>query len=186
MKDLIIQYEYGLANLRKENKILKDKKRRWKRLKGRVKDINKLEIINKRYAALEAKVSSSNSMISEMQDDIQHMKTGKRPGARRGVENLAAYQREISIDPVRFLHIKDIEEEVKSEEEITLLEGAVEELLWFLSKRQKDIYMLFAGYNFSVQQIVDLTGIDKGEVYKALDRARKKIKKNIDIDKFFS
>lgn len=183
MKDLIVEYEYGLAALRKKDQLLK--REQDSIMDKRLKQLHTIEDIE-RLAVIESDRNLISGMISEMQDDIQHMKTGRRPGNKRGAENLAAYQREISIDPGRFLHIANTEEDIKSEEEVKLLEGAIEELLWFLSKREKDLYILFAGYNFSVQEIADLTGLTEGTIYQVLDRARKKIRKNIKIDDFFS
>ena len=183
MKDLIIQYEYGVASLRNQDKLLKQEQDLIK--EKQVKEIHTVEDLE-RESVIKSNRSLISGMISEMQDDIQHMKTGKRPGNKRGAENLAAYQREISIDPARFLYIEDVQEEEKSEEDVKLLESAVEELLWFLSKREKDLYMLYAAYNFSVHEIADLTELTEGTVSKVLDRAKKKVAKNIEVEAFFS
>jgi positive control factor len=183
MKDLIFEYEHNLAALRKldrklkaEQDIIDDKRLKEKHT---VSDLERLIVI-------ESTRSMYSSMIGEMEDDITHMKTGKRPGARRGVEKRYGNEKVYAVDPVRFLHIPEEEKEVRSEEELTMLEDQVEDLLWFLTKSERDIYMLYYGQGFSEQDIAELGGLSKGNVSKTLHRARKKVEKNIKKDDFFS
>ncbi|WEA47274.1 sigma-70 family RNA polymerase sigma factor [Priestia aryabhattai] len=182
MKDLIFEYEHDLAALRKLDRKLKTEQDliNDKRLKEKhtVSDLERLIVI-------ESTRSMYSSMIGEMEDDITHMRTGKRPGARRGVEKRYGNEKVYAVDPVRFLHIPDDEKEIRSEEELTMLEDQVEDLLWFLTKTERDIYMLCYGQYFSEQEIAEISGKSKGSVSQLLHRARKKVEKNIKKDDFY-
>lgn len=59
----------------------------------------------------------------------------------RGAENLAAYQREISIDSNCFLYMQSIEVESRTDKEIQILEDKVLDLLWFLTKKERTVYI---------------------------------------------
>jgi positive control factor len=178
MRDLIVQYEYSLSSIRKEDTKLKEIQKDLQEEIKRVKDIVMLEALQDKLAAVKTIRSQISEMSGELQDDIQHMKTGRRPGSRRGAENLAAYQREICFDPNSFLlHTPKEEPEGKTEEELTMLENKIEDLLYFLSKKERDLYILAYGYGKSEQDIAELAGYSKGDVTKTLYRARIKIEK---------
>lgn len=183
MKDLIVEYEHGLSMLTKMDRDLKAEQDLI--MIKQLKEEHTFEDIE-RLAVIKSDRKLIRGMIKDMKGVIKWMKTGKRPGAKRGVENLAAYQREIAIDPDRFIYIAEPEVEVKTDHELKLLESQVEDLLWFLSKKEKDVYMLFGGYGFSVAKIADLTGMAEGTVSSLLNRARKKIRKNIEVDEYVS
>ncbi|MDE8676469.1 sigma factor-like helix-turn-helix DNA-binding protein [Priestia aryabhattai] len=185
MRDLIVQYEYALSLLRKEDKRLKDKQSYLQVKIKKVTDMEKLNLLDEELALVKTSRSQISEMSGELQDDIQHMKTGRRPGSRRGAENLAAYQREICFDPNSFLlHTPKETIQGKTDEEITMLENKVEDLLYFLSKKERDVYILAKGYGFSAQEIAELAGMAHGTVKGLLDRAQKKIIKYIKKDSF--
>jgi positive control factor len=185
MKDLVIQYKYALSNLRKKDKELKDKQQRYEKLQRKISDGQELATITDRIAQIKSDRSKYSSMISDKVFEIEWMEKGRRPGSMRGAENLAAYQREISIDPNRFLHMQDIEPDVKTDEEIKMLEDKVLDLLWFLTKKEREVYMMANGYGHTVEQIAEYTTMASGTVSSLLNRARKKIRKNIKIDDFY-
>ncbi|WP_281998658.1 sigma factor-like helix-turn-helix DNA-binding protein [Priestia flexa] len=186
MKDLIMQYEFAAADLRAKDKEAKVVLNRLEKERESFITIGEYESgVLERIASIKNDRSHYSSMISDLRYAIEWMKTGRKPGLMRGAENLAAYQREISIDPNRFLYMQSKEVEHKTEEEIKVLEDKVLDLLWFMTKRERAIYMLANGYGFSVAEISSLTNIATGTVYSLLDRARKKIRKNIKIEDFF-
>jgi len=186
MKDLVIQYEYALTDLRKKDKELKEQQQVLEEKKRKISDVEQLAALIDDIAAIKSERSLYSSMITDMVFEIEWMKTGRRPGSMRGAENLAAYQREISIDPNRFLHMQSIEIESKTDEEIKILEDKVLDLLWFLTKKERDIYMMANGYGLTVTEIAGFTSMATGTIFSLLDRARKKIRKNIKKEGFLT
>lgn len=185
MKDLIMQYEFAAVNLREKDKELKHELDRLEKEKQTFTTIGDYESdVIERIAIIKSDRSHYSSMLSDLKYAIEWMKTGRKPGLMRGAENLAAYQREISIDPNRFLYMQSKEVENKTEKEIKVLEDKVLDLLWFLTKRERAVYMLANGYGFSVAEVAAFTNIATGTVYSLLDRARKKIRKNIKEEDF--
>ncbi|MFQ6391365.1 sigma factor-like helix-turn-helix DNA-binding protein [Priestia aryabhattai] len=191
MKDLIIQYRYALADLRRKDKELKEEQNHYENLrveeesKRKISDGQDLAAIVDYIAEIKAERSKYSSMISDKMFEIEWMEKGRRPGSMRGAGNLAAYQREISIDPNRFLHMQDIQFESKTDEEIKILEDKVLDLLWFLTKKEREVYMMANGYGHTVEQIAEYTSMASGTVSSLLDRARKKIRKNIKKEDFY-
>ncbi|WP_273122757.1 sigma factor-like helix-turn-helix DNA-binding protein [Bacillus weihaiensis] len=186
MKDLIMQYEFAVEDLRAKDKEAKLELSFLEEEKKNFITIGEYETnILEKIASIKNDRSHYSSMISDLKFAIEWMKTGRKPGLMRGAENLAAYQREIKIDPNRFLNMQSKERESKTDKEIKILEDKVLDLLWFMTKRERAIYMLANGYGFSVTEISNLTNIATGTVYSLLDRARKKIKKNIKVEDFF-
>lgn len=191
MKDLIIQYRYALADLRRKDKELKEEQNYYENFrveeesKRKISDGQDLAAIVDHIAEIKAERSKYSSMISDKIFEIEWMEKGRRPGSMRGAENLAAYQREISIDPNRFLHMQDIQVESKTDEEVKVLEDKVLDLLWFLTKKEREVYMMANGYGHTVEQIAEYTTMASGTVSSLLDRARKKIRKNIKKDDFY-
>lgn len=176
MKDLIIQYKYKVSQLNKEVKELNEEKELLKNIGADQRTVEESE----RFETLEIQCSAINSDIRNMKYSIEWMETGRRPGNMRGAENRTAY-----VDPNRLLFIKDIEPEEKSEEEMTLLESKVDEVLWFLTIFEKELFLLSYGYDFSDSEIAEITGKSTGTVAKTLHIARKKVEKNIKKDANF-
>ncbi|MDN3365384.1 sigma factor-like helix-turn-helix DNA-binding protein [Priestia megaterium] len=184
MKDLVIQYEYALTDLRKKDKELKEQQQALESKKRKISDVEELASLIDDIAAIKSERSLYSSMITDMVFEIEWMKTGRRPGSMRGAENLAAYQREISIDPNRFLHMQSIEVESKTDEEIQILEDKVLDLLWFLTKKERTVYMMANGYGHSVEEIAEYTKMASGTIKSILDRCRKKIRKKLKVEDF--
>jgi positive control factor len=172
MKDLIVQYKHGLSLLRRQDKILKQQEE------------NALQTGEaEQLAVIKSDRHLISGMISGMEYNIEWMETGKRPDSKRGAENLSAYQREISVDPNNYHLSKPTEtSEKKSDNEIKMLEYQIEDLLWFLSKQEREVYILSYGYQFSKSKIAEMTGKTEGTISKFLQRARRKIKKNLKKD----
>jgi RNA polymerase sigma-70 factor (ECF subfamily) len=131
-------------------------------------------------------------MISDCDYVLQWLRTGRRPGNRRGIERLAAYQREKPIDP---LHIQKYFQAVGGDpfqkigiERIDTITQAdrerLEDAMCELTNVEKEYYMLHHGYGFSYAAIANMFCVTKGTVQTTVERAEKKIKKRINESLF--
>jgi DNA-binding CsgD family transcriptional regulator len=184
MRDLIIQYQYLVTNLRKEQKeLLEQKKKLMSALrKERKKSDSNLEEIEKlesEIALNEVISSQKGEIISEKEDDIFQMVTGRRRGSNRGVERRSKEQRTIRMDPNRFLNMAHVEPAKKTEKELDVLEDQVLEILWdVLTKSERNLYFLAYAYGYSESEIAEATKLTYDNVKATLGNARRKIKKN--------
>jgi positive control factor len=126
-------------------------------------------------------------MISDLQYAIEWMKTCKRPGNRRGVERLAAYQRE---KPVDSLHMQRYIEHVgvdkypwidrEQRDTVTLMEQEmIEDALSVLTKREREAYLMVRGNCFSFGEAAKLRKVTKSRVQGVVKRAEIKISPKI-------
>jgi positive control factor len=135
------------------------------------------------------------SMDSDLRYCIQWMRTARRPGNRRGVERLAAYQREKSFDPIfiqqyfsgldkyeRASYMYDPYHILLDDKHNRLTQTEkekIEDALSCLSRLERDIYLMARGRCIPREEIAHLMGVTKGTVNKILKRADDKIKKHI-------
>lgn len=124
-------------------------------------------------------------MISDLQYAIDWMKSGRRPGTRRGVERLAAYQRERPMDPLVMQSYvssaqgdpyKMIDEEpvhhlTRDEKE------RLEDALSVLTKKEREVYLMSRGFCLSYAEIANYLCVSRSAVQDTVERAEKKIAK---------
>jgi RNA polymerase sigma-70 factor (ECF subfamily) len=111
-------------------------------------------------------------MISNCDYVIKWLETGRRPGNRRGVERLAAYQREVPTDIIeRFMKPP---EPVKFESELDW--QRLEYILSMLTDRERDCYERHIGSMYSEREIAEMLGISRASVREFIARAERKIK----------
>ncbi|WP_242136632.1 sigma factor-like helix-turn-helix DNA-binding protein [Bacillus cereus group sp. BfR-BA-01360] len=136
--------------------------------------------------AVEADVKVIKEMISDIEYALEWMRTAKQPGAKRGIERRAAYERETACDPLlmqryfrstptKYEWDKEEKENVISEWERIMLDDA----LSTLSESEREIYIMFKGYCFSMGEISILMNKSKSTVQTVLRRADEKIGKQI-------
>jgi RNA polymerase sigma-70 factor (ECF subfamily) len=128
-------------------------------------------------------------LLGEMERDLEWslewMTTGRQPGNRRGVERLAAYQRERPIDPIHFQRyvmqpLYKQEEHALSDEDMR----RVKEALSVLSQLEREVYVMSRGKCLSYAEIAGLLGVAKGTVQKMIERAEKKMAKQKETSLF--
>ncbi|WP_416046158.1 hypothetical protein [Priestia megaterium] len=141
MKDLVIKYGYALVNLCKKDKKLKEQQQILEVKKRHISDVEQLAALIDDIAAIKSERSLYSSMITDRIFKIDWMRKARRSRSMRGAENLAAYQREISIDSNCFLYMQSIEVESRTDKEIQILEDKVLDLLWFLTKKERTVYI---------------------------------------------
>jgi positive control factor len=146
------------------------------------------------YAIEEAKKLANDEervlftgMISDLQYAIEWMLTGKRPGNKRGIERRAAYQREKPFDPlVMQKYFRSIDTvdfpwvDQEQSNQITDSDRArINEALLVLTDKEKEMYLMSRGHCLSYSQIASYLKITKSTVQKTVERAEKKIGKQI-------
>ena len=127
-----------------------------------------------------------SGMISDIRFTIEWLRTGKRPGARRGIERRAAYQRERPADPLviqRYVRsTADGHNWTDLQQESCVTEWdrtRIEDALSVLTEREKEMYLMSRGNMLSFEQIANILVISKSTVQTTIERAEDKIAKQI-------
>jgi positive control factor len=125
-----------------------------------------------------------NGMIRDLQYAIEWMESGRQPGNKRGVERLAAYQRERPFDPLlmqRFFRSQDETyswDDAENENVISSSEQEmIEDALSVLTAKEKEVYLMSRGHCLSYSQIANYLCISSSTVQTMIERAEKKIAK---------
>ncbi|NGQ95026.1 sigma-70 family RNA polymerase sigma factor [Brevibacillus sp. SYP-B805] len=120
-----------------------------------------------------------SEMIGDVEFVIEWLETGRRPGNRRGVERLAAYQREKPMDPIR-MQAFVANSTAGSPANLTEWQRQqIEDALCILSERERECYVLAHGECFTHSQIADMLGITKSSVDTHIKRAQQKISERV-------
>lgn len=147
MEDLIKEYTEGLKRIRKAQQ-------------------ESTDVEDKRILS---------SMASDLQYALDWLKSGRCPENRRGVERLAAYQRERAVDP--FI-LQSMVDQFSRRRECTVTEWdrlRIREALSVLTKREREVFLMSRAENFSYEQIAVQLGISKSSVQTMISRAEQKI-----------
>lgn len=117
-----------------------------------------------------------NSMINDMSESIEWMKTGRRPGNLRGIDKRSAYQRRALIDMDLFpsLDIQPEEKEISEEQKCLLVNILVE-----LSHRERQCYLLHMAQGYSMREVAEELKVSKASVQKFIERAKNKINRKL-------
>ncbi|OCT12793.1 hypothetical protein A8709_32945 [Paenibacillus pectinilyticus] len=124
-------------------------------------------IIEERHA------SHVRAMIRDCDYILEWMETGRRPGNKRGVERLAAYQREIPTDIMEKYANKPAVVQFHDDREYVHMEY----VLSLLTDRERTCYEMNVGGMWTDQEIANTLGLQRRTVREFLDRAQKKVKK---------
>src|SRR5690606_8739951 len=160
------------------------------------------ESLRKVRKAKETANEVDRSILSGMEDSLQFsikwMETGRMPGSRRGAERRAAYQREFPADPQRFpfdrftAHDPFADDDyqivyggstminVKAEKEIDPIDDEtiglfIDDILSCLSEREREVFEMKYVGGLGYHEIAEELGVSEGNVFKTLDRAKRKI-----------
>lgn len=158
------------------------------------KAINQLRKLRENMSEEQKKVEGPliGGMISDLQFALEWLNTGRRPGNRRGVERLAAYQREKLTDPLLLQRYcrsvpYDPYEMIgyKKEDVITLADKErLEYAMCTLTAREKEIYLMSRGGGLTHDEIAHYLLITPGTVKTTIHRAEKKIAKQLQENLF--
>lgn len=170
MNDLIQEYKRTLKDTKTLLPIRKTKLLRAKQ----IQDIEEIK-------RLENEIKTINSWISNLQYVIQWLRTGRQPGTTRGVENRAAYQREIPV-PCDWLHTNikvDSLLEEKTAEEVEnqkMKEQLIKDIMKNICKEDGEIFTMYAN-NYSQEEIAKAMNVTRDQIKRAIVRCKRIIKK---------
>ena len=134
-----------------------------------------------------------SGMESDLEFAIKWMKTGRMPGSRRGAERRAAYEKEWPADPFRMdmpgkyyrsvgaVYVADfvsnygIDEPEIDEDDRETIRLFIDGILSCLSEREREVFELRHVGGLEYHEIAEELGISEGNVFKTLDRAKRKI-----------
>ncbi|MCC3381915.1 sigma-70 family RNA polymerase sigma factor [Paenibacillus farraposensis] len=119
-----------------------------------------------------------SGMISDCEFVEEWLATGRRPGNKRGVERLAAYQRERPVDPLR---MQAYVSNSKAGSPSNLTDSdyfVIEEALRVLTDLERDCFLLSYGHCMPHSYIADVLGLSRGNISTLLKRAKEKIQEN--------
>ncbi len=177
--ELIEEYKLTLKATRKQKKEIEEK---IAALKASFEDDDVSEWVHQ----LRQDKSIINSWISNLEYALEWMQSGKQPGAKRGIERRAAYERNRPFDPILMQKFFRSEENVYSwdrEEKESLISAEdrerIEEALHTLSPIEKEIYLMVRGRSFTWGKAAKELKITKSRVQGALLRADAKIMKHV-------
>lgn len=117
-------------------------------------------------------------MISDCNYVVEWLQTGRRPGNRRGIERLAAYQRERPTDPIilqAYLARTSAGGAVQASSVTDEDREKIEEVLSQLTARERDCYILVIGHGMPYSYAANMLGITKSSVQWFVENAKKKI-----------
>ncbi|MCC1487701.1 sigma-70 family RNA polymerase sigma factor [Bacillus tropicus] len=152
--------------------------------------LRKLKKARENVCEEEKKIFSS--MISELEFTIEWLRTGRRPGNSRGIERRAAYQRERAVDPLlmqRYFRATDnhIYEWDDHKQEHVIGEWdkiRLEDALSLLTAREKEVYFMSRGHCLTYKEIAKCLKLSCSTVQTMIERAEKKIARQIDKSLF--
>lgn len=138
------------------------------------------------YEGLDPQRQLIGEMISDVEYVIEWLKSGKRPGNKRGIERRAAYERERPMDPVRMQAFVS-HGTAGSPANLTEWESfQLEDALSTLSDRERECYVLTHGEGFSFEDTARLLKITKSSVQTHVKRARAKITERVSSSLFLA
>ena len=134
--------------------------------------------------AIYAEMKIWGSIVSDLDYCIEWMRTGRRPGNRRGIERRSKGQREVLMDPLRMqAYVKN--SKAGSPTNLTDWQRyQIEDALSRLSPRERECYILAHGECFSFGEIANMIGITKASVQDYVDRAQRKISQELQSSLF--
>lgn len=113
------------------------------------------------------------AMIRDCDYILEWMETGRRPGNKRGVERLSAYQREIPTDIMEKYANKPAPVQFHDDREYVHMEY----ILALLTDRERTCYEMHIGGMWTEREIANTLEISRTTVQEFLKRAKAKIKK---------
>lgn len=116
-----------------------------------------------------------SEMISDLQYSLEYMRIGRKPGNRRGYDKRSVYQRTVLLDTDLFPSLMidpDNEKDLTDDQKRNMVD-----LLWTLSNRERQCYILHHAYMLSQREIAEELNVSRRSVRTWIERATKKIKK---------
>ncbi len=123
-------------------------------------------------------------MISDCDYILEWLRSGRRPGNKRGIERRASYQRERPVDPLRMQAYVQ-QHSAGSPSNITEWQRyQISDALSRLSERERECYVMARGECHSYAEIAELLSISKSSVEEYVGRAERKIALDLESSLF--
>lgn len=173
IRELIQEYKQTARETRQRldevNRILKPLQRDKRDLRK-----HELELLHQ----LEQDKKILNAALSSLVFSIKWMKTGRMPGAQRGIERRSAYEREVAVDPY-WIQLKkessmDVFECEIDEEQEEFKVQLSRDITKKLTKTEREVLELRAK-EFSIRETASMLNIPKSTVNDILKRTQNKI-----------
>lgn len=141
-------------------------------------------IANRAYDRAKANENESDKkliaqMVSDCDYAIEWLSTGRRPGNKRGVERLAAYQREKLVDPLKMQAYVQQGHAGSSANLSDWQLFQIEDALSRLSPRERECYVMKHGDCHSFADIAMALNISKSAVQSYVKTAQHKISEDL-------
>lgn len=167
VKHLLMEYKSTLKN----TKSLLQYTNHWISIANKKRNLEQIELLEREAALYRAEISDLNFII-------KWIRTGRQPGSTRGVENRAAYEREIPVDPY-WIQLNndtayDMYKDTNYENTDFEKEELIKKIIKPLNKKEKEIFIMAAN-DMSIRQIAKMTGIPRSTVHDTLKKCSQKI-----------
>jgi RNA polymerase sigma factor (sigma-70 family) len=126
-----------------------------------------------------AELDLISEMISDTNFIIEWLGSGRRPGSTRGIERLAAYQRERLMDPVKMQSFVSGSTSGRPSNLSEWQRMEIEDALSRLSAQERVCYEMKHGQGYSFKYIADQLGLGASTVENYVVRAQKKISEQV-------
>lgn len=143
-------------------------------------DSTKISSLQTEINKVEQDIKILNAAISDATYIISWITTGRRPGALRGIERRAVYEREVAfegkwldlfIDQSAVIH----ELPKPDQEEMQMKSDLIEDLKECLTERQIEIFSMLAE-GIGQTEIAKMLGVSKQAIHETIARGRRNIK----------
>ncbi|WP_260288466.1 sigma factor-like helix-turn-helix DNA-binding protein [Peribacillus aracenensis] len=183
VEELLKQYEKSLADTKKTLKNLEEEIQIYSVI---YEDKDTEENVKAWAREMAAPFLEDKEVVASWKRNLEYcmtwMKTGHRPGLKRGIERRAAYQNEKPVDPLlmqRYFRSStnpyDWDQEEK-EYVITPTEQIIlNEALAVLSEKEREVYILSRGNGHSQYKVAEMMNLSRSSIKTMLSRADKKI-----------
>lgn len=185
MKELLMSYRQTRRKTKKDADALKMKLATAELKKENTINIEYIAELNIDIKKMKDDLTILNAMISSLKFSIDWMATGRMPGAMRGIDNRAAYDREISFEldvmqrfpDERTIELYEKTEEEQYEEEQSHIRKAEisKNILSSLNTREREVLQLISN-KYTQQEIANMLGVTQQSISKTIAKYEEKIK----------
>lgn len=185
MKELLMSYRQTRRKTKKDADALKIKLATAELKKENTINIEYIAELNIDIKKMKDDLTILNAMISSLKFSIDWMATGRMPGAMRGIDNRAAYDREISFEldvmqrfpDERTIELYEKTEEEQYEEEQSHIRKAEisKNILSSLNTREREVLQLISN-KYTQQEIANMLGVTQQSISKTIAKYEEKIK----------
>lgn len=185
VEELLQQYELTLMDTKKSLREIEEEIQTYAAI---YEDLCANENVKAWAREMAAPFLEDKEVISSWKRNLEYsiawMKTGHRPGLKRGIERRAAYQNEKPVDPLlmqRYFRSSINPYDWDQEEKEYVITPSEQEILnqamSVLTEKEREVYILARGNGHSQYKVAGMMNLSRSRVRNMLERADKKIAK---------